>query len=187
MTKKIIAFAGRQGSGKSYRCQALEKSGYKNMAFADALRRIAFATLGIPYEWGMEHYDELKQTPLYKNLTFRNILENLGTEGIRKYDNDFWIKCLIKDIEKTPEDTNICISDLRFYNEYKGIKEYCDSKGYEFEFIFCDFHSERYESNNPHASARLANFLCEVGYQDGDYIKDEDMTIYINSIEELNS
>lgn len=39
MTKKIVAFAGRQASGKSYRCSKLEEAGYKSMAFADALRK----------------------------------------------------------------------------------------------------------------------------------------------------
>lgn len=187
MVRKIVAFAGVQGSGKDYRCQQLEKIDYKKMAFADALRKILFVTLGIPYELGMEKYEELKQTPLYNGQTLRHMLEHLGTEGIRKYDNDFWVKCLIKDIEDLPEDVNVCISDLRFYNEYKYIKEFCDSKGYAFEFIFCDYHSERYQMNNPHASARLANFLKDVGYSDGDFIKDEDMQIYIESMDVINT
>lgn len=132
----------------------------------------------------MKNYAELKKTVLYNGQTFRNILENLGTEGIRSYDNDFWIKCLIHDIEEAEEE-NICISDLRFYNEYAGIKKYCDEHGYEFQFIFCDYHSPDYEPYNFHASARLANFLCEVGYKDGEPIKDEDMQAYIESMEEL--
>lgn len=181
--RKIIAFAGVQGSGKDYRCQQLVKQGnYVKMAFGDALRKILFITLGIPYETGMENYEELKKTPLFNGQTLRNMLEHLGTEGIRKYDNDFWVKCLIKDIATIPEDMNICISDLRFYNEYKYLKEYCDTNGVEFEFIFCDYHSDRYVANNLHASARLANFLKEVGYQDGDYIKAADMQIYIESM-----
>ena len=118
-------------------------------------------------------------------INFRKFLEFMGTEGIRHYDNDFWCKCLLKDIEEVPEDTNICISDLRFYNEYKYLKEYCDKKGYEFSFVFCDYRSERYQDFNPHASARLANFLKEIGYADGDEIKDDDMQIYIESMDAL--
>ena len=94
-------------------------------------------------------------------------------------------KCLIKDIDKIPEEFNICVSDLRFHNEYKALKNYCDEHGYEFEFIFCDYHSDRYEENNGHASARLAAFLKEVGYEDGDHIKDEDMQHYIAALDEL--
>lgn len=188
MVRKIVAFAGYAGSGKDYRCHQLEKLGnYKKMAFADALRKIAFCTLGFSYEYGMEHYDELKANPVVNGLNFRQILERLGTEGIRAYDKDFWAKCLLKDIDEIPEAINICVSDLRFHNEYKYLKEYSDERGYEFEFIFCDYHSDRYQEYNPHASARLAAFLKDVGYEDGDVIKDEDMQHYIEALEEVNS
>ena len=88
--RKIVAFAGKAGSGKDFRCQQLLKQGnYKRMAFADALRKIMFLTLGIPFEQGMEHYEELKETPLYNGQNLRQMLEHLGTERIRHYDNDF--------------------------------------------------------------------------------------------------
>lgn len=202
MTRKIVAFAGRQGSGKDYRCQQLVKQGnFKQMAFADALRDIAFSSLGIDKEIGKAHYDDLKaincievmvqdknQEHLYQHIqmNFRKFLEFLGTEGIRKYDKDFWARALITTIDKLPEDINVCISDLRFHNEYKFVKEYADEHGCEFEFIFCDYHSDRYQEYNPHASARLAEFLKEVGYEDGDHIKAEDMQHYIEALEELN-
>ena len=187
MSRKIIAFAGKAGSGKNYRCEQLVKNqGFKTMAYAAALRKIIFTTLGIPYAYGMAHYDELKMTPLYNGYTLRNMMEHLGTEGIRSYDNDFWAKCLIKDIEKTPVTQDICVSDLRFYNEYKTLKNYCDERGYDFKLIFCDYHSDRYEESNPHASARLANFLSDVGYNDGDEVKDEDMSAYISAMEDLD-
>ena len=121
------------------------------------------------------------------SINFRYFLEKLGTEGIRKYDKDFWAKALIKDIEEVPEELNICVSDLRFHNEYKYLKEYAEEHGYIFEFIFCDYHSERYQENNTHASARLAEFLKDVGYEDGDLIKAEDMQHYIEALEEVNA
>lgn len=181
MARKIVAFAGVQGSGKDYRCQELVRTkGYKQLAFATALRKIAFVTIGMSYEEGMKQYEELKKTVLFNGLTFRNILENLGTEGIRSYDNDFWVRCLIHDIDKLPENVNVCVSDLRFYNEYIGLVEYCAKKGYEFEFIFCDYHSERYEANNSHASAQLANYLVNIGYEDGEHITSTDMFTFKN-------
>lgn len=196
MARKIIAFAGVQGSGKDYRCQQLLKQGnYKRMAFADALRRIAFTSLGVNAEKGQNNYEWMKANGCIKTsfedgtdvtINFRKFLEYMGTEGIRSYDNDFWCKCLLKDISEVPDDINICVSDLRFYNEYKYLKEYCDNKGYDFSFIFCDYHSDRYNGFNQHASARLANFLKEVGYKDGDEILDEDMQIYIESMDVLN-
>lgn len=186
MTRKIIAFAGRAQTGKSYRCGQLVKQGnYKQVAFADALRKILFVTLGIPYEKGMEQYEELKKTPLYNGQTLRQMLEHLGTEGIRHYDNDFWAKCLLKEIDEIPKDMNVCVSDLRFYNEYKYLKDYCTRNEYEFSLIFCDYHSEGYQEVNQHASARLANFLKEVGYEDGDEIRDNDMQVYIELMDAL--
>lgn len=195
MTRKIIAFTGLAGSGKNYRCDQLVKSGtYKSMAFADALRKVAFASLGIDFERGMKQYEWLKEHPCIRvvmedgnapMINFRKFLEYLGTEGIRRYDKDFWAKSLIKDIDELPEDINVCISDLRFHNEYKYLKEYADTHACEFEFVFCDYHSDRYQENNPHASARLAEFLKEVGYEDGDIVKEEDMQHYIDALEEL--
>lgn len=196
MSRKIVAFAGVQGSGKDYRCSQLVKQGnYKRMAFADALRRIAFTSLGIPIDKGTANYEWMKANQCIETsfedgtstaISFRKFLEYMGTEGIRHYDNDFWCRCLVKDINDLDDDSvNVCISDLRFYNEYKYLKEYCDKKGYEFLFIFCDYHSDRYIDFNQHASARLANFLKEIGYTDGDEIKDEDMQIYIESMDVL--
>lgn len=196
MTKKIVAFAGLEGSGKNYRCDQLVKQGnYKCMAFADALRRVAFASLGLAVEDYMPQYEWLKANPCItiqledgssKTINFRKYLEYMGTEGIRYYDKDFWAKGLIKDIDETPDEINICVSDLRFHNEYKYLKEYAEEHGYEFDFIFCDYHSDRYKENNTHASARLAAFLKEIGYKDGDRIKDEDMQHYISALEEVN-
>lgn len=203
MTRRIVAFAGRQGSGKNYRCDQLVKQGnFKSMAFADALRDIAFSALSINKELGKQHYEDLKaidcidvrvqdknQEHLYQHIqmNFRKFLEYLGTEGIRRYDKDFWARALVNTIDTIPEDINICVSDLRFHNEYKYLKEYADKNGCIFEFIFCDYHSDRYQAHNPHASARLAEFLKEVGYEDGDIIKEEDMQHYIEALEEVNA
>ena len=202
MTRRIIAFAGKAGLGKSFRCQQLAKQGnFKSMAFADALRDIAFSSLGIDKELGQKYYEDLKaldcievmvcdqQGDLHQHIrmNFRKFLEYMGTEGIRKYDKDFWARALVNHIDGLPEDVNVCVSDLRFHNEYKFLKEYADSHSCEFEFIFCDYHSDRYEENNGHASARLAAFLKEVGYEDGDHIKDEDMQHYISALEELSA
>lgn len=195
MTRKIVAFAGLEGSGKNYRCDQLVKQGnYKSMAFADALRRVAFASIGMPFEAGMKQYEWMKAHPCIHitdednaeySINFRKFLEYLGTEGIRHYDKDFWARALIKDIDELPDTINVCVSDLRFHNEYKYLKEYAQEHGYEFEFIFCDYHSDRYKTDNGHASARLAAFLKEVGYEDGDRIKEEDMQHYIDALEEL--
>ena len=176
MERKIIAFCGAQGGGKDFNARRLVMTrGFRKVAFADALRKVAFEVINLPFEEGMKKYDELKRTNLMPNLTFRNILENLGS-GIRYYDKDFWVKATIKDIEKDTQD--VCISDLRYYNEYKGIKEYCKKKGYKFTLIFCDYKGNDYKWDNEHESARLATYLKRLGYSDMQTVAEIDMESY---------
>ena len=156
MGRKVIAFLGVEGSGKNYQCKQLEKQGYTTIAFADPLRKIAFKLINIPFKEGMKKYDELKQTDLINGFTFRNILEQLG-EGIRDYDKNFWIKAVIKEIGNSTK--NICISDMRYTNEYIEVCEWCKEHDIEFHAYLCDYHSERYNADNTHASAWLANYL----------------------------
>lgn len=171
--RKIRAFCGVEGSGKSYSTSRLMMTkGYKSLAFADALRDVAFKAIGIPFDEGMKMYDELKQTPLINGLNFRNILENLGS-GIRRYDEDFWAKTVITLIKECTE--NICISDLRYPNEYFVLKEFAENNDIDFKLVFCDYHSDRYRVDNPHESAALANYLKTLGYKDQQYVLESDI------------
>lgn len=174
--RKVIAFCGNQGSGKDFSAQRLMLTmGFKKAAFADALRDAAFHTLGIDFEEGMKKYEELKQTDLINGLTFRNILENLGSV-IRKYDKDFWAKAVLKFISSGTY--NVCISDLRYPNEYWVLKKYCDENNILFKLVFCDYHSDRYKDDNPHESASFAKYLKALGYEDQQYVKEEDILQY---------
>ena len=154
----------------------MDTMGFKKVAFADALREVAFKTLGMTVEEGMSNYEELKTNPIYKDLTFRNILENLGS-SIRRYDKTFWAKTVLVKIAQSFE--NICISDLRYANEYKVVKRYCDEHSIEFKLVFCDYHSAKYNDKNPHESARLAKYLKSLGYKDQEYVREADIDSYI--------
>ena len=176
MTRKVIAFCGFEQSGKDYSAQRLMMTkGFKKAAFANALRKIAFGVIGIPFEEGMKNYEELKQTDLINGLTFRNILENLGSE-IRKYDKDFWARTVLTYINSCPD--NICISDLRYPNEYWVLKEYCKKNKIDFKLVFCDYKSAKYRDDNPHESARFAAYLKGLGYTDQEYVDEADIVAY---------
>lgn len=182
MVDKVVLFCGRMGSGKDYQCQKLvNEQGYKQIAFADALREIAFNSLCVPLELGMAHYDYLKKNDVIKvfcpdnkeetngytrEFSFRTFLQKLGTEGIRYFDKDFWCRCVVKKLQELPQDTKVCISDMRFINEYEYVYNYCKENEIDFDCIFCDYHSERYGTNQTHASEQLANKLIEYGYTD---------------------
>ena len=192
MARKVIAFCGAAQSGKGYSCKRLMTTmGFEKTSFAHTLRDVAFSTLGIPFSEGMLNYEELKKTKVYNDLTFRNILENLGS-AIRKYDEDFWAKGVLNFISATAK--NVCIDDLRYPNEYQVLKKYCKENGIEFKLIFCDYHSEGYEENNPHESAQMAKFLKGRGYTDQEEVNDFDIAEYElylyqeknNCIESLN-
>ena len=174
--RKVIAFCGFEQSGKSYSTKRLVMTRkFKSLAFADVLRDVAFHTIGMDFTEGMRQYEELKQTDLINGLTFRNILENLGS-AIRKYDKDFWARAVLKCISSCVE--NICISDLRYTNEYWIVKKYCDDNNIDFKLVFCDYHSEKYRDDNPHESARFARYLKDLGYEDQEYVREEDVLQY---------
>ena len=174
--RKVIAFCGFAQSGKGYSCKRLMMTkGFVKTSFADTLRDIAFKTIGVPYKEGMEKYEELKTTELFNGLTFRNILENLGS-AVRKYDEDFWAKGVLKFIESTPK--NVCIDDLRYPNEYRVLKKYCEANNIELKLVFCDYHSEGYDDKNPHESAQFAKFLKDKGYKDQEYVDELDVANY---------
>ena len=127
--QEVIAFLGKAGSGKGFQADRFVKRGYKKLSFADPLRKMACHVIGLDYNEAMKKYDELKKTPLVNNLTFRNILENLGS-GVREIDEDFWVKAVIKGIRETTkniviDDEQIAISDNM---SFKTEKKYVDIK-----------------------------------------------------------
>ena len=178
--RKVLAFCGFEQSGKDYSAKRLVTTmGYKKEAFADALREVAFNIIGLPYEEGMKQYETLKQTEIINGLTFRNILENLGS-AVRRYDKDFWAKTVVKKISECVD--NVCISDLRYTNEYWVLKKYCERNNIRFKLIFCDYKSPGYRDDNPHESAQLARYLKDLGYEDQEYVREEDIEAYDGGI-----
>ena len=176
MKREVIAFIGRQGSGKSFQSQRLVKErGFKKLSFADPLREIAFNVVGMDFEEGMAKYDELKRTEVINGLNFRNILENLGA-SVRKFDKDFWANALVVNIKNCPE--HIVIDDMRYPNEYEIVRAFCNSKGYQFRAYFCDYKSDIYDENNKHESAAMSNYLSRKGYEDQQLIDRKDIFAY---------
>ena len=127
----------------------------------------------MPSDYYSSHYEEYKQYNCIRvwdhngdkyDYNLRDFLQLLGTEGIRRYDKDFWVKCLIKTIEDNNY-AKMCISDMRFANEYYLLWEYSRKNDYKFTCIFTDYHSDRYQEENNHESARLSNNLVQLGYK----------------------
>ena len=162
--KQIIAFIGRAGSGKDYQSSLLEKRGFVKLAFADILRKITADVCRIKYEDMMDIYDDFKDGDIFPNYTGREVLENIGS-AIRKFDDLFWVNSVLNQI-KQHDYKRVCISDMRYANEYKTLSSFCNKNGYEFKCIFCDYHSDRYQETNKHESAKLSNWLVLKGFKD---------------------
>ena len=64
------------------------------------------------------------------------------------------------------------------FNEYWIVKKYCEENEIDFKLVFCDYHSDGYRDDNPHESARFAKYLKELGYEDQQYVKEEDILQY---------
>ena len=119
----IIGLGFQARSGKDTVAAFLcEQYSFHQIAFADALKEGAKAIFGLTDD---QVYGELKETkdPFWED-TPRNILQQMGTECMRKgYRDDIWVKC-VERIVRRATDSNWVISDVRFPNEADAIKEW---------------------------------------------------------------
>ena len=173
--REIIAFVGRAGSGKDFQANLLVERGFKKVSFADPLREIVRSCLGIKKDRFIQKYDDYKSKYLFENQTLRNMLEDVGTT-LRAYNNQFFVEALINTIYNNELiDENICISDLRYINEYVTLFTKTKEEGDSFKCIFCDYHSPRYQAENNHNSAWLSNLLVKLKYKDLQVVKPEEI------------
>lgn len=124
----IIAICGHKFSGKSTVARLLHNAtGYPVVSFADKLKDITCVLSGCTREQ-LEDYD-FKENELVpdclrpccgnaKKPTFRAFLQHFGSEVMRGANDNIWIDCTLSNCEK-----DVIISDCRFPNEAKAIKE----------------------------------------------------------------
>ena len=134
----IIGLTGYQNSGKSTVAQYLVKElNFIELSFSSALKDIV-AHL---FNWDRNLLEgttpesrlwrETKDVKWSKSfdqeLTPRTVLQTFGTNVIRTFKDDFWIRILenkIVDILNENKNANIVITDARFLNEIAFIKSY---------------------------------------------------------------
>jgi hypothetical protein len=130
----IIGLTGRKRAGKDTAAQRLvEEYGFIRIAFADPIREMV-ATLnpiivvgedafGAPSSLRVQQFlekgwtsDDLKDRfPLY-----REFMQRLGTECVRKYDPEFWVNAAL--VQMTDPDGRYVVTDCRFPNEADGLR-----------------------------------------------------------------
>lgn len=105
-----IGLIGLKRSGKNtFGDIAVKEFGYKELAFADELKK--YAKLLFP-----DHFKN-NDKPV-------KLLQDFG-EGMRKIDTDIWVKLLANNFDKTDE-LNVVVTDVRHQNEV----DYLRSKGF---------------------------------------------------------
>lgn len=119
MSRKIVAFYGYKGCGKSKAAkQFIDSFGFIRYSFAAPLKQMLL-TLGLNTEqlWGDE-----KETPsdLLGGKTPRWAMQSLGSEwGRHCIDGNIWVRVWQKSLPLTKA---VVVDDLRFPNEAVAIK-----------------------------------------------------------------
>lgn len=131
----IIGITGRIGSGKSTLANELVKAGFKEYSFAKPLKEIA-EIFGFEPNTLYGTQEEKLQIHPFWNISSREFLQKLGTEVFRetlpkvlpamnlKYS--VWIQLFLLELQKNRLHLgakNYVISDVRFLDEAKAIKE----------------------------------------------------------------
>ena len=125
--KIILGLIARKQAGKDTVAEYLvENYNYTKIAFADTLREVAYGTNPLVNADPPLYYADLIDTIGYEAAKsdypeFRRFLQNLGTNGIRKVDPDFWVNQTIKKIQNSPG--HVVITDVRFPNELEVVQQ----------------------------------------------------------------
>lgn len=119
---KLIALTGLPRSGKDTFANVLcNDFGYTRRAFATPLKQAAAILLNREV-WemeGMQGFDREALLPEW-GFTTRRFLQWFGTEGMRSFDPDFWIKRMRQSLVGLER---VVITDCRFPNEIEMVHE----------------------------------------------------------------
>lgn len=142
---KIIAFAGRKGSGKGELAKICEKYGFKTVRFAFALKELVSHLVGFTVNENEEtkskkinlqlNDEQMEYVSNETSIPFeiinktvgsiifhspREMLQIIGTDLIRKYAPNWHIDKL-RNLILSDTESNYCIEDMRFPNEMKMV------------------------------------------------------------------
>ncbi len=184
----IISISGRKHSGKSTLSKEFFDRNVIKISFADSLKEYCAKLYNFPHEWTLsqEHKEMILGIPyiwneekckelsiiVNENLVFdgkevefktiRYMLQYIGTEVLRRHDNDFHVK---KTLERIDENKNYCLDDTRFPNELNLISD---------KFKTVKIRVERYYEKQPNehdSESALDN------YKGWDYVIDNNGTL----------
>lgn len=121
MDKKVIAFIGPAGSGKSEAAKYIERAfGFERTRFANPLKNMLKLGLGLTHEQ-VDGYQKELPTDKLCGRTPRHAMMTLGTEwGRDLIHRDLWAEAWYNTL---PNVARISVDDMRFPNEHKLVKK----------------------------------------------------------------
>ena len=136
--RRAVILTGAAGSGKDTVAEAIFDEwpwSVQEGKFSAAIKDMACDL----FAWDREEIDTNFQykesiavwpdgTPQTRhNHTRRELLQTIGTDVFRDmFDEDFWVRKLVNEIESQPPEDPWVISDCRFINEFEALKELFD-------------------------------------------------------------
>lgn len=120
--REILGLCGKAGSGKTTIRQALCRLyDVESLPMASTLKEFVLAVY--PALTDKHVYGPLKDTilPVY-GKSGRQLLQEIGTDLMRAYDPDIWLRPIVQRIEAWPNRSFI-IDDVRFENEAAMIRK----------------------------------------------------------------
>ena len=119
MTHVSVALIGPKGAGKSTLAAFLaQEHGYHRLSFADPLRALAAWAYG-PVD--KEQLYTVRHGDQEEVMSGRTLLQRLGTEAIRAFDEEFWLRCAARTLDENSGPW--VIDDCRFPNERRLLAE----------------------------------------------------------------
>lgn len=116
----IVGITGRKGSGKNAACETMH--GWDTMSFAGPLKKVCAIVFGLTTE---EMSNPEKKEALMDRWPYetpRVVLQKVGTDMFRNIYPDVWVENL-KDRVKASVCQDVVITDVRFENEARAIRE----------------------------------------------------------------
>ena len=183
--QQIKAILGVIGSGKDYRANIFKQDGYIDIKMADKLKELCWQLIG----WqplNDKQYEEFKKAKFECKINDSLVIAVYGREILQRLadivklaDPLFFVKEWMNKVRALGKNALVICSDIRFKFELENIINNFKN----FEVVFANYKSERYNAINPHNSEKLAQYLITLGFSDGHKFTSEELKDILENYE----
>lgn len=119
---KVIGFAGFKGAGKTTAALMMAQGFIHSEILSFAAPLKAFVGGLFDFSDDQLYGDQKEVVDPRWGVTPRQVLQHLGTEGVRHLVPDFWVKKMAMSIDTYHNNCTILIDDVRFPDEIEFVK-----------------------------------------------------------------